>query len=93
MYGIRCIIHDFINGLYSGIPLCCVINFCRCKSNHKALDLAIQYGLKSHYDFDREVNYVPCKKCHETKTYNELKHNGSICEFLIRRKVRKCTIN
>lgn len=65
---------DFCNGLYSGIPLCCVLYFCK----------HVYAGIFAIADHAREtrgsnsIGYVQCDKCFHNKHHVEIKLNGWI---------------
>lgn len=90
---LRIVIFDFINGIWSQIPLCCVIFFCKqvlrgkfyiAKEVHEKRYPNIPYG----FSMDK-VNYVRCDKCHEKNRIAKINtKNGSILKFLIRPGLR-----
>ena len=70
--------YHFFNGIYSGIPLCCIIFFIRkCRStNLVAKDVTIERG--EEWSKNGGVQYVQCNKCYNKKKIIKIKNNGCI---------------
>ncbi len=64
-----------INGLWSGIPLCCIRHFVWHECGHEA---AARRGSCNN------VNYVQCDKCHSSHNSQKIRSNGYLFCFLIR---------
>jgi len=86
-------IYNFINGIWSGMPFCCVIFFVK-KSWIYQCDTAYHVENKRNnviYCTERgmklkeipEHEYVACDKCTLHKTFVKIKENGIICQWLI----------
>lgn len=71
------IIFDIINGIRSGIPICCVIAYLRDSYNN--LPVALHRSKQLGYDLQKSgYQYVPCSKCYKNKKIVPLKFNGVI---------------
>ena len=73
-YTKRRILYHFLNGLWSNIPVCCIVYWCR--------------GFHGMYrDFPdphyREANYVRCNRCATTRRIQKIHANGRIATWLI----------
>lgn len=72
-------VFNLINGVRSGIPLCCVIRYTI--DNNKGLPVAFYRSLECNYNFYAKENnwqYVPCQRCYENKHFITPKRNGVI---------------
>ncbi len=92
----RLFVYDFFNGIYSGIPLCCVIFFLKKMAQYKNSSVAYnvelergnvkyqledgRFALKDESEADRM--YVCCDKCLKNGKKNKLKKNGRILEWI-----------
>lgn len=72
----RTIIHDLVQGIYSKIPLCCILNFLYldwkrvyCGTFMRKKLCNSKSDIKKYHKFE----YVPCKKCFETDNIKKLK--------------------
>ena len=68
-------IHDIINGLWSGIPLCCILFFLK---GNRALETArkrddIKFENDIGYIPYHDVEYVQCDKCWDSKNDRTLR--------------------
>lgn len=65
----------FINGIWSGIPFCCVRHFvwveCGCEADRRR-------------GYSNDVEYVQCDICHRVNKYRKIRDNGCILRFLMR---------
>jgi hypothetical protein len=96
---VRRITYNFINGIHSGIPLCCVLYYC--KESITTISVAAdvyerRYKLPWDTSSDNDiklfgvvVQYVMCDKCATDKKVVSLKLNGSICNWLLPKKIKK----
>lgn len=80
------IIKHFIDGIYSGIPFCCVISYCKGR-NGIVVTKNMTYEQKYQYYHD-PVEYIRCKKCEKKTTYRKVKNNGSLYDKIIK-KIKK----
>ena len=76
---------NIINGLYSGIPVCCILFFSKrdLKKHNVALETDIERGLTvvaeggGYRTIPPSINhYVRCNKCFNTNHRVEIKKNG-----------------
>jgi hypothetical protein len=83
---IKKFVYEFVNGIRSGIPLCCVIHFCKEPDGPKGMTILEKCGWK-WYDWSNfagcRIQYIPCPKCLNKKRFVTIKNNGLICNFLI----------
>lgn len=85
---IRFFIYDVINGIRSGIPLCCVLDFClndwywdkKTETDFYFTKMDKLHDPKSKY---YAYNYVPCKKCFYKFKIINIKMNGVIGHCLL----------
>ncbi len=80
---IREAIHHFINGIYSGYPLCCVINFIKldwnghCPNQHMEDLLGQDTVLSDDWLNDNNCPmYVRCKKCRDNNHKIKFERKG-----------------
>jgi hypothetical protein len=71
-------LYHLINGVRSGIPLCCVAHW-----------LAGITGLNNYDPNYMDASYVRCHTCATTRRVVELKNNGCIMRWLISWKFHK----
>ncbi len=83
---------NFINGLRSGIPLCCTVFFikeCRIPGPVGARIYEKRSGKKFDVFGDNEddnAQYVRCDTCYSRQKVKEIRENGVIMKWLIRSK-------
>ncbi len=70
---------NFINGIYSGIPFCCVLFYTKRNKpkSYTALEVDISRG------YSRNAGYVLCDKCFKENNVVNIKLNGAIFKSLI----------
>lgn len=76
---------NLINGIRSGIPLCCVLFYTRRNTNANslvALDTRIARGGSINAS-ENDPNYVLCDKCYNCGKIVNIKPNGTIFTGLI----------
>jgi len=85
---IRWFIYSFVNGIYSGIPVCCVINYCKDASEEgTAVAMAKKCGMTwKEYAAKVPTQYVPCQKCFNKRKFAKIRFNGTIFGFIVNRK-------
>jgi hypothetical protein len=82
-----------INGVRSGIPLCCTIHFVKLDWDgikRIARSECERRGFSWHHDparpkFDIEAEYCLCDKCFDNSRSKGIKKNGTIFKNLIKR--------
>jgi len=75
-------LYDFVNGIWSGIPICCILFFIR-KRRAGIREIAWEVyaeRIESH----PLACYVQCDKCHARKKLVKIRHNGTILHWLFR---------
>ena len=77
----RKLVFDLVNGIRSGIPLCCTLFFA--KHRFKYPDEALAIKMKNKRGSYGDSNYVMCDKCFKTNNAVEIKNNGVILKGLI----------
>lgn len=80
----RLFIYSFLNGLRSGIPLCCIINFCI--KEYKGIEFIAAHMKEIVYKNEilpNEVEYVPCKRCFVNSKFRKIRMNGTRYDILL----------
>ena len=81
------IIFNLVNGVHSGIPLCCNLFFAY--RAHKGGPVAAQvHEERTGQSFDplttrTKANYVRCHRCYRKDRVKEIRYNGVIAKWLI----------
>lgn len=74
-------IKDFIEGIYSGIPLCCTISYSLGRDGIQATKEYVERTLRPEdyisYCKKYPCNYVQCRSCEKKNRSVEIKSNGS----------------
>lgn len=91
------IIFDIFNGLYSGIPLCCIRYYIRILINgenyvalitemkrNNFIELVNHNGIEAmKLKFSPESEYVQCDYCYDNNIVKQIKNNGTILNWLL----------
>ena len=83
---LRVKMYHYINGIRSGIPLCCIRFWVRECNNTEKYPNGISFALSQerYGGFDKdESNYVQCHMCYKAGRPAECKGNGVILHWLI----------
>jgi hypothetical protein len=85
---VKAFIYDFVNGLHSGIPICCVWNYSKLFGVvNKAVFLMGEYGVDFYSDNKiKHIGYVPCARCYKKNHFIRIKYNGKVLRYLILKK-------
>lgn len=85
----RNILYHFINGIHSGIPLCCTTFFSLKTVDEKCHKEGIAFVLSQIREpgawergEHKSVNYVQCDKCYENNHVVEINENDPICLWI-----------
>jgi len=70
---IRIFISEFIEGIHSKIPLCCIISYCKHDGFEVAHQKSTEYGVVWEKFNELKIGYVPCKKCFEKRKFKKIK--------------------
>lgn len=74
----RQIVIDLVEGLYSNIPICCIISYCRGRTGIEASqEYRAKYGSVTGY-YNSGPNYIACRACESKSSYRTIRLNGSI---------------
>ena len=73
MNKLRCLLFDIINGVRSGIPLCCIEYFVRTP----LMAMIIQN------EYNPLIQYQRCMSCRSSERIVEIRHNGCTAHWLI----------
>jgi hypothetical protein len=85
---------DLINGLRSGIPLCCTVHYVSSKwrgvcgiAKHDSERRGFPWKRRDlRPEFYQKVRYCLCDKCFANESVVKIKHNGTIFKCLMRKK-------
>jgi len=69
-------LYDILNGIWSGIPLCCIKYW---------YDGNTGLSRDKEDPYRDEARYVRCNRCVSKRRIKQIRHNGDICRFLSRR--------
>ena len=73
---IRHLLINFLEGIYSGIPLCCTISYCKGREGPQA---AKENNLSDEAYYKKyPCEYVQCRSCENKKHSIEIKKNGRL---------------
>lgn len=77
-------IYDFFNGIYSRIPLCCVLFFCKRVLLKGELTIGQNVNNERNVSIDsKSPHYVQCDKCYENNIVANVNFkNGSILKWI-----------
>ncbi len=67
-------LYDTINGIWSGIPLCCIKSW---NKGYTGTNMLVEDPLWS------KVEYVRCPMCIQSGKLIKIRHNGMICRGLV----------
>lgn len=71
-------LYHIINGIYSGIPICCVLFFIR---QHRQYD-GIAMALNRKRRYVERCRYVRCDRCFRAGLVAVIKFNGNVATWL-----------
>lgn len=72
---LKIFIQELLEGIYSGIPICCVISYCK---GRKANLASKEHGSWEQYVRKFPAEYVQCHKCESTNKFIKIRENGSL---------------
>jgi len=92
---IKRLIFNLINGIYSGIPLCCTLFYAKKDLN---IDPLLAYTVEKNRGIEVELvdhgfryingknncDYVSCDRCFNMNRFKTIKNNGMIFKWLIK---------
>ena len=77
MFSLPRFLRDIIEGIYSGIPLCCIWSFAKGRHGYIA---QLEYTNEDKQFLSKmgsRIQYIPCKKCMKNRQSVRIKINGS----------------
>jgi len=84
-------IYHLINGLWSGIPLCCITFFVANHAKHEGGIAAAKYKERYNREFEidpekniSKADYVRCDKCWNKDRLAKVRDNGVIMYWMIK---------
>jgi len=75
-------LYDIINGIYSEIPICCVVNYIQLQLDGKFP--AKHTWKKYKFLHNHEIEYVPCPSCIKKKRFQKKVRKGMISVTKVR---------
>jgi hypothetical protein len=76
------LLFDLINGIRSGIPVCCTLFFSAWVYFHPGEPCAATVGKARGQD--KDARYVQCNRCYHSRKVVQVKPNGVIFKGLIK---------